>query len=50
MPKTWVLAQARADAIPHVRLGRYVRFRQETVAEWVAENEHAGRRHRLVAS
>ena len=26
VPKTWVLESARSDAIPHVRLGRYVRF------------------------
>lgn len=26
VPISWVLAQARADRIPHVRLGRYVRF------------------------
>ena len=29
VPKTWVLAEARADRIPHVRLGRYVRFEPE---------------------
>src|SRR3954453_19774863 len=27
MTKEWVWAQARADLIPHVRLGRYCRFR-----------------------
>ncbi len=26
VPHTWVLEQARHDRIPHVRLGRYVRF------------------------
>lgn len=26
VPASWVLAEARADRIPHVRLGRYVRF------------------------
>lgn len=26
VPPSWVLAEARADRIPHVRLGRYVRF------------------------
>jgi excisionase family DNA binding protein len=26
VPATWMLAEARADRIPHVRLGRYVRF------------------------
>ena len=35
VPKSWVYAGARAGRIPHLRLGRYVRFRPETVAAWV---------------
>lgn len=27
IPATWFLEQARKDALPHVRLGKYVRFR-----------------------
>jgi len=34
VPKSWVLAEARADRIPHVRLGRYVRFDADEVAAW----------------
>ncbi|MGI8439858.1 MAG: helix-turn-helix domain-containing protein [Thermoleophilaceae bacterium] len=34
VPKGWVLAEARADRIPHVRLGRYVRFEAELLEEW----------------
>lgn len=34
VPKTWVLAEARADRIPHVRLGRYVRFEPAQVQAW----------------
>ncbi|HWG85516.1 MAG TPA: helix-turn-helix domain-containing protein [Deinococcales bacterium] len=34
VPKTWVLAQARDDRIPHVRLGRYVRFEEDALEEW----------------
>ncbi len=34
VPKTWVLAEARADRIPHVRLGRYVRFDETELVEW----------------
>ena len=30
VPHTWVLAEARSDRIPHVRLGRYVRFNRAT--------------------
>lgn len=34
VPRSWVLAQARAGRIPHVRLGRYVRFEPEELAAW----------------
>jgi len=37
VPKTWVLAEARADRIPHVRLGRYVRFEADALEEWWAQ-------------
>lgn len=39
--KDWVWAQARAGRIPHVQLGRYRRFREEALEEWLAtlENE-----------
>jgi excisionase family DNA binding protein len=46
MTKAWVYAQTRANNIPYVPLGRYVRYRRSAVAEWVAETERstAGRR------
>jgi excisionase family DNA binding protein len=34
VPASWVLAEARANRIPHVRLGRYVRFSAEDLEEW----------------
>lgn len=34
VPKTWVLAEARANRIPHVRLGRYVRFDATDLQNW----------------
>ena len=37
--KDWVWAQARADRIPHVQLGRYRRFREETLEAWLDEIE-----------
>lgn len=40
----WVYAQTRADRIPHVRLGRYVRFRRDAIEQWVARIEVAGDR------
>ena len=35
----WVWVQARAGRIPHVRLGRYRRFRESAVEAWVCELE-----------
>lgn len=34
VPASWVLAEARADRIPHMRLGRYVRFDGEELLAW----------------
>jgi excisionase family DNA binding protein len=34
-----VWAQARAGTIPHVRLGRYRRFRPEAIERWIADLE-----------
>lgn len=34
VPPSWVLAEARADRIPHVRLGRYVRFSADELTSW----------------
>jgi excisionase family DNA binding protein len=31
----WVWAQARAGRIPHVRLGRYRRFRESSIDDWI---------------
>jgi excisionase family DNA binding protein len=47
VPETWVREQTRANAIPCLRLGRYVRFEWEAVAVWL-EGQRAGqwRKHR----
>ena len=47
VPKTWVLESARSGAIPHVRLGRYVRFDEGDVDAWVASCKNPGRTIRL---
>jgi excisionase family DNA binding protein len=38
----WVWAQARAGRIPHVKLGRYKRFRSEAINAWLAQLEEGG--------
>ena len=39
VPVSWVREHTRNGRIPHVQLGHYVRYRQETVVSWVAEQE-----------
>jgi predicted DNA-binding transcriptional regulator AlpA len=34
MTAKWMLAEARASRLPHVRLGRYVRFSREDLLAW----------------
>lgn len=51
VPERWVREHTRSGAIPHVRLGRYVRYRREAVEAWLVEQEHQGAawgRHRPV--
>ena len=43
--KDWVWAQARAGLIPHVQLGRYRRFREEALDQWLREREEQSLKH-----
>ena len=43
VPVSWVLAQARADRIPHIRLGRYVRFDADELLEWCGGQQRGPR-------
>lgn len=43
VPASWVLAEARADRIPHVRLGRYVRFHRGDLAAWAVSRSRGPR-------
>jgi excisionase family DNA binding protein len=36
LPRSWILAEARADRIPHMRFGRYVRFDAAGLREWAS--------------
>ena len=39
MPRTWVYEQSRAGRIPTVTLGRYRRYREEAIKEWIEQLE-----------
>jgi excisionase family DNA binding protein len=42
--KAWVYAETRAKRIPHVPLGRYVRYRRSAVLGWIAALERQASR------
>ncbi len=43
VPTSWIYAEARAGRIPHVRLGRYRRFRPEAIDAWITAAERGPR-------
>ena len=43
MTRAWVYAETRADNIPHIRLGRYIRYRRAAIEAWIlAMEDRAG--------
>ena len=47
VPESWVRESARSGAIPHLRLGRYVRFDLADVEAWLESCKQPGRAVRL---
>ncbi len=39
MTPAWVYAETRSNRIPHMRLGRYFRYRRSTIDAWMNELE-----------
>jgi excisionase family DNA binding protein len=39
VPESWIREQTRRGLVPHVRLGRYVRYRRVAVVEWLEPQE-----------
>jgi hypothetical protein len=49
VPERWVREHTRSGLIPHIKLGRYIRYSPETVVAWTSEQEQGGaawRKHR----
>lgn len=42
VPVTWVREATRAGQLPHLRLGRYVRYERDEVLDWVTQ-QRSGR-------
>ena len=45
MTPAWVYAETRRNRIPHMRLGRYFRYRRSTIEAWMNELERDSDRH-----
>ncbi len=39
MTTDWIYREVRAGRMPHIRLGRYVRFRRESIDAWLVARE-----------
>jgi excisionase family DNA binding protein len=39
VPTSWIYAQTRTGRIPHLRIGRYCRYRQDAIEDWVTSLE-----------
>ena len=35
VPKSWIYSRTRTGTIPHIKLGRYVRFDAREIDEWL---------------
>jgi len=42
VPERWVRDHTRSGLIPHLHLGRYVRYRWPAVESWIDEQGHGG--------
>lgn len=46
MRTDWVYREVRAGRLPHIRLGRAVRFRRESIEAWLESRERGSPRSR----
>jgi excisionase family DNA binding protein len=44
VPTSWVYQKTREGVLPHVKIGRYRRYRQSSLIAWVDSNETQGRK------
>jgi excisionase family DNA binding protein len=49
MTSGWVYQETRANRIPHLRLGRYVRYRRSAIEAWMGDIENGRTRPPLSA-
>ncbi len=42
VPKSWIYERTRKGAIPHLKLGKYLRFPRAALLQWVSTQGRAG--------
>ena len=40
VPESWVREATRAGKLPHLRLGRYIRYHPDAITTWLQERAH----------
>jgi excisionase family DNA binding protein len=48
VPVGWLYERTRSNSIPHVKLGKYLRFDREELAGWIDELRRDGRGPRAI--
>jgi excisionase family DNA binding protein len=43
VPKSWLYERTRSNTVPHVKLGKYLRFDQEEFLTWARQFRRDGR-------
>jgi excisionase family DNA binding protein len=43
VPVSWLYERTRTNSVPHVKLGKYLRFDRDEVATWIDEMRRDGR-------
>jgi excisionase family DNA binding protein len=49
VPRSWVYTETRAGRLPHVRVGRYRRYRREALEAWIEQMERGPTPYRKYA-
>jgi excisionase family DNA binding protein len=47
VPESWVREATRTGGLPHIRLGRYVRYQRATVLAWIQDQRAKSARARV---
>lgn len=42
VPKSWLYERTRTGQIPHLKLGKYIRFELKAVQAWLEEHQKGG--------